>query len=56
MSAQIVVSKKASERTDEYYGVVGTCVKTEAGATNCDFGLMSRFSGVSYSTLIQTGD
>lgn len=55
MSDQIVVSKKTSELTDEYFAIVGTVVKTEAGASNVDFNLITRFSGVSYST-IQTGD
>ena len=52
---QTVRSKKSSELTDEYFGIVGVCVKTQAGATNVDFNLISRFSGVTYSG-IKTGD
>lgn len=50
-SDQIVVSKKTSELTDEYYCILGICVKTEDGATNVDFNLITRFSGVSYSAI-----
>ena len=48
MSDQIVVSKTYAELTDEYRNILGICVKTEAGATNVDFNLITRFSGVSY--------
>lgn len=48
---QTVVSKASSELTDEYFCVLGYCVKTEAGATNVDFNLITRFSGVSYTTM-----
>jgi len=45
---QQVVSKAASELTDEYQTQIGYVVKTEAGATNVDFNLVTQFSGVSY--------
>jgi len=50
-SNQIVVSKTAAELTDEYFCILGYCVKTEAGATNVDLNLITRFSGVSYATM-----
>jgi len=48
MSNQIVISKTHAELTDEYHNILGLCVKTEAGATNVDFNLITQFSGVSY--------
>lgn len=52
---QKVVSKTASEFTDEYETGIGMCVKTEAGATKVDFELITRFSGVSYAQLTDLG-
>lgn len=52
---QQVIGKKTSELTDEYYNIVGTIVKSEAGASDIDFKLISRMSGTSYA-YIQTGD
>ncbi len=55
MYAQKVVSKKASEIEDEYLTAIGVCVKTEAGAENVDFELITRFSGTTYNTLNTIG-
>ena len=43
---QVVVSKTYAELTTSYKCLIGMCVKTEAAATNVDFQLITRYSGV----------
>ena len=43
---QQVESKTKAELTASYYCVLGLCVKTEAAASNVDFQLVTRYSGV----------
>ena len=40
------------EKNSGASSVIGRCVKTEAAATNCDFTLLTRYSGVSYFDLV----
>ena len=46
--AQKAVSKTLAELTtgSSYFNIVGLCVKTESGATNVDFKLVTRYAGV----------
>lgn len=49
---QTVRSQPVSVLTDEYNMALGICVKTQTGAaTDVDFKLISRLSGVSYTSL-----